>query len=140
MVEYPSTSPNFQAAVSCIQSRLANSRQILTLFKKSIAEFIETGTLSKYAKLPHAMSIFCDGKCFTLEDVIMSLCNSNFLRGLLRSQKSPRKISNNAYSIRPDTYIVFPLYCMRCSVQANARQRHKLTFRHLQFQQLFTYM
>ena len=97
---------------------------------KSIAKLIETGTLHKYAKLRLAISIFCDGKCFTPEDVIMSLCNSNCSRGLLRSPKSPRKISNNAYSIRPDTYIVFPLYCMHCSVQADAGQRHKLTFRH----------
>ena len=107
---------------------------------KSIAKLIETGTLHKYAKLRHAIFIFGDGNCFTLEDVIMSLCNSNCSQGLLRSPKSPRKIGNNAYSIRPDTYIVFPLYCMRCSVQANAGQRRKLTFRHLQYQQLSTYM
>ena len=107
---------------------------------KSIAKLIETGTLHKYAKLRHAISIFGEGNCFTLEDVIMSLCNSNCSQVLLRSPKSPRKIGNNAYSIRPDKYIVFPLYCMRCSVQADARQGHKLTFRHLQYQQLLTYM
>ena len=50
------------------------------------------------------------------------------------------KIGNNAYSIRPDTYIVFPLYCMRCSVQTDARQGHNLTFRHIQYERLFTHM
>ena len=100
---------------------------------KFISEFIETGILHKYAKLRHAISIFGDGKCFTLEDVIMSLCNSNCLWELLRSQKISRKNGNNAYSIRPDTYIMFPLYCMPYNVQANARQRHKLTFRHHQY-------
>ena len=107
---------------------------------KSIAELIETGTLHKYAKLRHAISIFGDGKCFALEDVIMLQCNSNCSQGLLRSQKIPRKIGNNAYGIRPNTHIVFPLYCMRCSVHANARQRHKMTFRHLQYQQLFAHV